>query len=61
MSGALNRPAMPAIFTIWPEGRDAMIAVDRQCEAQGLSQRLLELARLWCSVLNKCRFLHYHA
>ncbi len=53
MSGG-SKP--PALFLIWPEGRDAMIAVDRLCEAEGLSLRSLELVRLWCSVLNRCDF-----
>ena len=56
MSRIADRSPMPAMFMIWPEGRDAMIAVDARCEAEGLSPALLELVRLWCSVLNQCRF-----
>ncbi|MEO9601178.1 carboxymuconolactone decarboxylase family protein [Parasphingorhabdus sp.] len=53
----MSAPAKPpALFLLWPEGRDAMIAVDRLCEAEGLSLRSLELVRLWCSVLNRCSF-----
>lgn len=40
----------------WPDGLNAMLAVDAACDAQGLSPRLLELVRLHCSVLNNCDF-----
>jgi AhpD family alkylhydroperoxidase len=48
--------APPAIFAEWPSGVKAMLAVDAACDAQGLPPRLLELVRLWCSILNKCDF-----
>jgi AhpD family alkylhydroperoxidase len=44
------------VFRAWPEGLSAMLAVDATCEASGLPLRLLELVRLWCSVLNDCTF-----
>jgi AhpD family alkylhydroperoxidase len=44
------------VFTVWPEGLKAMLAVDAACDASGLPLRLLELVRLWCSVLNGCTF-----
>jgi AhpD family alkylhydroperoxidase len=46
----------PAIFADWPGGVKAMLAVDAACDTQGLSLRLLELVRLFCSVLNDCGF-----
>jgi AhpD family alkylhydroperoxidase len=51
MSGTL-----PRVFAAWPAGLAAMLAVDTACDAGGLSPRLLELVRLWCSVLNDCAF-----
>jgi AhpD family alkylhydroperoxidase len=44
------------VFAAWPDGLNAMLAVDAVCDASGLSPRLLELVRLWCSVLNDCAF-----
>jgi AhpD family alkylhydroperoxidase len=44
------------VFTEWPEGLNAMLAVDASCDEGGLPLRLLELVRLWCSVLNGCAF-----
>jgi AhpD family alkylhydroperoxidase len=44
------------VFTAWPEGLRAMLAVDAACDASGLPLRLLELVRLWCSILNGCAF-----
>jgi AhpD family alkylhydroperoxidase len=44
------------VFTAWPEGRKAMLAVDAACDAGGLPPQLIELVRLWCSVLNDCAF-----
>jgi AhpD family alkylhydroperoxidase len=44
------------VFTAWPEGLNAMLAVDATCDASGLPLRLLELVRLWCSILNGCAF-----
>jgi AhpD family alkylhydroperoxidase len=44
------------VFTAWPAGLKAMLAVDAACDASGLPLRLLELVRLWCSVLNDCAF-----
>ncbi len=48
--------AKTGVFTAWPAGLNAMLAVDAACDTQGLSQRQLELIRLWCSVLNDCGF-----
>jgi AhpD family alkylhydroperoxidase len=48
--------AVPAIFADWPGGVKAMLAVDVVCDSQGLSPRLLELVRLWCSILNDCGY-----
>lgn len=48
--------AQAGIFTAWPAGLNAMRAVDAACDAQGMSPALLELVRLWCSVLNDCDF-----
>jgi AhpD family alkylhydroperoxidase len=44
------------VFTAWPAGLKAMLAVDAACDASGLPLRLLELVRLWCSILNGCAF-----
>jgi AhpD family alkylhydroperoxidase len=44
------------VFAAWPEGLSDMLAVDAACDASGLPLRLLELVRLWCSVLNDCPF-----
>lgn len=41
---------------IWPEGRNAMLALDRACANQAVPDRLLEMIRLWCSVRNGCGF-----
>lgn len=46
----------PPVLGGWPDGLQAMLAVDVACEAHGLSLRLLELVRLHCSVLNSCDF-----
>jgi AhpD family alkylhydroperoxidase len=48
--------AVPVIFADWPSGVKAMLAVDAACDSQRLSPRLLELVRLWCSVLNDCGY-----
>jgi AhpD family alkylhydroperoxidase len=47
---------LPPVLGGWPDGLQAMLAVDIACDAQGLSLRLLELVRLHCSVLNGCAF-----
>jgi AhpD family alkylhydroperoxidase len=44
------------VFTAWPQGLNAMLIVDAACDAGGLTLRLLELVRLWCSILNGCAF-----
>lgn len=44
------------MFTEWPDGLNLMLAVDAACDGQGLPLQLLELVRLWCSILNGCRF-----
>ena len=47
---------LPPVLGGWPDGLQAMLAVDVACEGQGLPLRLLELVRLHCSVLNSCDF-----
>lgn len=47
---------LPPVLGGWPDGLQAMLAVDVACEAQGLPLGLLELVRLHCSVLNSCFF-----
>jgi AhpD family alkylhydroperoxidase len=44
------------VFTAWPEGLNAMRAVDASCDTGGLHPRLLELVRLWSSIINGCAF-----
>jgi AhpD family alkylhydroperoxidase len=51
----MNR-AQTGVFTAWPDGLKTMLAVDAASDAGGLPLRLLELVRLWCSVLNDCAF-----
>ncbi len=41
---------------IWPQGRNALLALDRACAHQTVPDRLLEMVRLWCSVRNGCGF-----
>lgn len=47
---------LPPVLGAWPDGLQAMLAVDVACDAQALPLRLLELVRLHCSVLNSCDF-----
>ncbi len=54
MTGGAKQPL--GVFSAWPDGLKAMLAVDHACEQEGLPTRLLELVRLWCSVLNACAF-----